>query len=231
MWNTLNCSCMFWVFYLILLATICWNWAAKTTHAYWLPDVCVALKHHLFGNYGACHVLINPSTASIRHKKSGNQDFLNSLAYVQASKVILTRKEKEGLVIKLAEEGKTTRDIAQVAHVSLKDIGTIFRKYTGEEDGYPYREKGLSTCSRAFKLFKEVKSLVDTAIALDIDTDEVLGMYFDYLRLLNLQKLMTLYWELGDEDFSLLDILRPAKVGGPCNQKGHSQDYRGGRGT
>ena len=61
--------------------------------------------------------------------------------------------------------------------------------------------------SRAFKLFKEGKSLVDTAIALDIDTDEVLGVYGDYLRLLNLQKLMTLYREMGDEDFSLLEYL------------------------
>ena len=123
------------------------------------------------------------------------------------SKVILTRKEKENLVIKLAEAGKTTRDIAQVAHVSLKDIGTILRRYTGEEEESPYREKGLSTCSRAFKLFKEGKSLVDIAIALDMETDEVLGMYSDYLRLLNLQKLMTLYREMGDEDFSLLEYL------------------------
>ena len=46
-----------------------------------------------------------------------------------------------------------------------------------------------------------------SAIALDIDTDEVLRVYSDYLRLLNLQKLMTLYRELGDEDFSLLEYL------------------------
>jgi hypothetical protein len=121
--------------------------------------------------------------------------------------VILTRKEKESLVIKLAEQGKTTRDIAQSAHVSLKDIGKIIRRHTGEDDGIEYQDQGLSINSRAFKLFKEGKNLVDIAIALDIDTDEVLGMYNDYLRLLNLQKLMTLYRELGDEDFHLLEYL------------------------
>jgi hypothetical protein len=63
--------------------------------------------------------------------------------------VILTRKEKASLVIKLAEAGKTTRHIAQVAHVSLKDIGTVLRRYTGEEGESPYLERGLSTCSRA----------------------------------------------------------------------------------
>jgi len=45
--------------------------------------------------------------------------------------------------------------------------------------------------------------LVDTTIALDTDTDEVLG-YGDYLRLLSLQKLMTLNREMGDEGFSQL---------------------------
>jgi hypothetical protein len=45
--------------------------------------------------------------------------------------------------------------------------------------------------------------LVDTTIALDMETDEVLG-YGDYLRLLNLQKLMTLNREMGDEGFGQL---------------------------
>ena len=70
-----------------------------------------------------------------------------------------------------------------------------------------YQGKALSMNSRAFKLFKENKNLVDVAINLNIETDEVLGMYYDYLRLLNLQKLMTLYREMGDEDFSLLEYL------------------------
>ena len=49
--------------------------------------------------------------------------------------------------------------------------------------------------------------MVDTAIALDIDTDEIMGVYGDCLRLLNLQKLMTLYREMGGEDFGLLVCL------------------------
>ena len=45
--------------------------------------------------------------------------------------MILTIKEKEQLVIKLANEGKSTKNIAQIAHVSLGDIGKIIRKFTG----------------------------------------------------------------------------------------------------
>ena len=34
--------------------------------------------------------------------------------------MLITRQEKEKLVIKLAEEGKTTRDIAKEVHISLQ---------------------------------------------------------------------------------------------------------------
>ena len=46
----------------------------------------------------------------------------------------LSRKEKEKNVIKLTEEGKTTREIAKVVHISLKDIGKIIRKETGDTE-------------------------------------------------------------------------------------------------
>jgi hypothetical protein len=67
--------------------------------------------------------------------------------------VILTRQQKESLVIKLAEEGKNTRDIARVAHVSPKDIGTVIRNYLGEDNAVS-SGKGLSINSRAFKFFR-----------------------------------------------------------------------------
>jgi intein-encoded DNA endonuclease-like protein len=91
--------------------------------------------------------------------------------------VILKRQQKEELVIKLAKEGKNTWDIAKVAHVSLKDIGMIMRNYLVEgENETEYSGKALSPNSRAFKLFKENKKLVDVAIILNIETDDVLGL-------------------------------------------------------
>jgi transposase len=45
--------------------------------------------------------------------------------------ILISRKEKGKIVIKLAEEGKTTREIAKEVHLSLKDIGKIIRKARG----------------------------------------------------------------------------------------------------
>ena len=50
-----------------------------------------------------------------------------------------------------------------------------------------YRGNSQSLNSRAFRLFKEDKDLRNVAIALDIETDDILGFYNGYLRLLNLE--------------------------------------------
>ena len=94
-----------------------------------------------------------------------------------------SRKEKEKQVIKLAEEGKTTREIAKEVHISLKDIGKIIRKETGDIDDHTEREKekekekekqkrlkSLSPYAQAFQMFKNKLSLADVVIELDIDT-------------------------------------------------------------
>ena len=137
--------------------------------------------------------------------------------YVYWSKLILTRKEKENLVINVAEASKTTRHLSQVAHISPKDIGTIIRRYTVEDSEYQGNSQSLN--SRAFKMFSDGKSLVNVAIALDIGADEVLGIHNDYLRLLNLDSLMTLYRDLDDNDFNLLVYLyRQLKWEGLANR-------------
>jgi transposase len=46
--------------------------------------------------------------------------------------LLISKKEKEKLMIELANEGKTTREIAKQVHISLKDIGKIIRKVTGD---------------------------------------------------------------------------------------------------
>ena len=96
--------------------------------------------------------------------------------------MILKRQQKADLVIQLAKDGKNTRDIAQAVHVLVKDIGTTIRNYLGEDENETeYSGKDLSMNSKAFKLFKENKNLVDVGIILNLDTYEVSGMHCDYM--------------------------------------------------
>jgi hypothetical protein len=142
--------------------------------------------------------------------------------------VLISRKEKEKLVIQLAHEGKTTREIAKQVHISLRDIGTIIRKEIGddkeENDEFLAKEKQkhddeqqkekekqerlkfLSPYARSFQMFKDRMPLEDVAIELDLDTDTVLFFYEDYLRLLKMNWLVKIYRDLK-KDFPLFIYL------------------------
>lgn len=118
--------------------------------------------------------------------------------------LILKKEEKEKIVIKLAMEGKTIRDIAKAAHISPKDIGTIIRKYNGEES--EYQNKTPSITSKAFQMFKEGKNRVDVAIALNLETFEIISLFHDYLKLSNLDSLVTTYDYLDNDLPIFLDL-------------------------
>jgi hypothetical protein len=118
--------------------------------------------------------------------------------------LILKKEEKEALVIKLAMEGKNYRTIAKMAHVSFVDIRKIISKFNNEKSEYQNNTPSVS--SKAFHMFRDNKSRVEVAIALNLEADDVVALFEDYLRLLNLDKLITIFKELGN-DIYLLDHL------------------------
>jgi hypothetical protein len=71
------------------------------------------------------------------------------------------------MVIKLANEGKTTREIAKAVHISLKDIGKIIRKVTGDDDSPAEKEK------EEMRKQKQFKSLYLCSIFSDVQRYEV----------------------------------------------------------
>jgi transposase len=93
--------------------------------------------------------------------------------------LILTRKEKEKLVIELAEKGSTTREIAKAVRISLGDIGKILKKYNGEE----CLDEKLSTPSKAFLMFERGQKPLYVAIHLNLDEDATMSLYRSYLHL------------------------------------------------
>jgi transposase len=128
----------------------------------------------------------------------------------------LSKKEKEKMVIKLANEGKTTCQIAKEVHISLRTIRKILNKITGddneeEEEKEKQKPKDISTYSQAFKMFK---ALTDVAIELDQNTDTVLYYYSDYLRLVNMKRLVTIYQELKEDLPIFIHLFRRIKKEG-----------------
>lgn len=118
--------------------------------------------------------------------------------------LLLSKKEKTALVIKLAKEGKTTREIAKIVHMSLKEIGKILRKITGDEDPKIKseelnRQRNLSDYAKAFQMFMQNKSLPEIVVLLDIDFQTSEMYYCDYLRSTNMKNLVDIYKEIGSD--------------------------------
>ena len=94
--------------------------------------------------------------------------------------IVLNRREKEQSVIKLHQEGKTIREIAQQLHMSFKDIGTIIRKIDGKVDeGVDLKDKSPET--KALFLFANGKKPIDVAIELNLSASEVQNLLEEYL--------------------------------------------------
>ncbi len=96
---------------------------------------------------------------------------------------------KEKLVMKLLEENKNFQEIAKEAHVSFTFISVVKKRMLGE---VVIGTKRLSIPSQALKLFSEGKSLIEVTITLDRPISETRGYYNDFLRLKNMDYLVSL---------------------------------------
>ncbi|MFZ0557572.1 MAG: hypothetical protein WBL68_16580 [Nitrososphaeraceae archaeon] len=113
------------------------------------------------------------------------------------------RHQKKALVIELYNQGKTRRQIAEIVHMSFKDIADIINEYSGEDKQINKPEK--SKDSRAFELFLQGKQSVEVAIELDMPAEKVEELHVQYWGLSNLDNLEILYHEA---EYSLPLLLR-----------------------
>jgi len=111
--------------------------------------------------------------------------------------VVLNRRDKEQLVIKLHQEGKSFREIASVAHLSFSDIGVILRKIDGKDDGIEMKDlKNKSKDTQALYLFSIGKTPLEVTIELDLTTTVVHEIQEEYWALNQLHELAFVYNEI-----------------------------------
>ena len=109
---------------------------------------------------------------------------------------VLSKYDKEQLVIKMHEEGRTMRDIATGVHMSFSDIGKIIRRIDGQANDDDINLGNKSKATKALWLFKNGKPPIDIAIELDIPYDEVTELEQEYWALNQLYDLPLIYQEL-----------------------------------
>jgi hypothetical protein len=100
----------------------------------------------------------------------------------------MTRDQKEQYVLELYQQGKTIRQIAQLTHMSFRDIGTITKKHKkeielgNEPTQHQTHHRSKSKVTQAFKMLAEGYSPPQVVIELDIPPEDVQRIYRQYLE-------------------------------------------------
>ncbi len=83
-----------------------------------------------------------------------------------------------------------------------------------DEDEKEQRFESKSDYSRAFKMFQDGRPLTEVAIELDIESPTVICYYSDYLKLVNMQRLVNIYNNVKDDLPLFLRLYRRIKKEG-----------------
>ena len=123
----------------------------------------------------------------------------------------LNKKEKEELVVKLHQENKTIRQIAEIVHMGFKDIGTIIKRIAGHASSNDADISNNSKPTKALWLFEQNKRPIDIAIELDIPYSEVEELQQEYWALNQLNDLVFVYMEIKNDLSSFMKLFKLLK--------------------
>jgi hypothetical protein len=139
---------------------------------------------------------------------------------------ILTRQERERLVLDLYNQGKTIREIAKEVRMSFRDIGAILNKALEEKKTEGSKEQGqdnnngeennqqelhLSLAAQAYKLYSEGKTPLQVAITLNLGESGATKFYKEYWKLKQLHNLKMVYEETKGDIEPFLKLFKLAK--------------------
>jgi predicted transcriptional regulator len=113
---------------------------------------------------------------------------------------MLNKKQREALVLALAENGKTDREIAKEAGVSPNTIKAVLNKAGLDQT--------TSESSRAFELYVHQKTPLEVAIALNLEADKAIRYYHEYFKLLGITEFTRVYLQIKDNPIRFVNLFK-----------------------
>jgi transposase len=111
--------------------------------------------------------------------------------------------EKRRNVIELRKEGKTIREIAKQMHKSSRTVMDILKDNNSKEEREESRKKEQeqqnavqSNYTKALRLFKEGKSLLDVTIELGVFAEETKKAFFDFWEMSSVDDFRGVYEDI-----------------------------------
>ena len=78
---------------------------------------------------------------------------------------ILTRQERERLVLDLYNQGKTTRKIAKIERMSIRDISPTLKEEESKRQKHKDQQQQEELFAKTYELFSEGKRPVEVSIS------------------------------------------------------------------
>jgi transposase len=138
----------------------------------------------------------------------------------------IIKQDRQKLVLDLYNQGKNTREIAQEARMSFRDIGSILNKADEgrEQDNNDIgnkkqqqeqeQQQQLSLSTQAYKLFSEGNTPIEVAVTLNQKESEITRFYKEYCKLNQMHDLNIVYEELRGNIVPFLKLYRSARSAG-----------------
>lgn len=109
-------------------------------------------------------------------------------------------KQKESLIIALAEKGATYREITKKAGVSPNTIKAVLNRAGLDES--------TSISSRAFELYVQQKTPIEVAIALNLEAEIAIQYHQQYFMLLGCTELTKVYPQIKDNPWPFVNLVK-----------------------
>ena len=116
---------------------------------------------------------------------------------------MFSKKEKHELIVKLLNEGYTTREICKEARCSPNEITPIRKTMFGENTDTGIDMKGKSICAQVFDLLEKKISLSQIVIKVDIDPEEAMRLQDKYLHVSKRDRIIRLLKDQKDMDLTI----------------------------
>jgi hypothetical protein len=118
----------------------------------------------------------------------------------------MNKKQKEALVLALAEKGESYREITKKAGVSPNTIKAVLNRAGLDES--------TSISSRAFELFSEEKTPLQAAITLNLEAGQAIQYHQQYYMLLGCTEFTKVYPQIRDNPWPYVNLVNLVKKSG-----------------
>jgi hypothetical protein len=142
--------------------------------------------------------------------------------------MVLTRQEKEKLIVDQYDRGKTYKEIARIARVYVRDIKPVLGKAEKERENklriathevnegnsINRQTQRKTASSQAYRLFSEGKTPLEAAIELNLKETEATKYYREHWKLKQLHNLDLIYVDIKDDITHIIKLHRRMKAAG-----------------